>query len=66
MVHLINPRAFGRLPKDMQDLVMDSFNQAGVDVRKDMAGLMEQTKTFLAEKGMALSTRRISRHSGRS
>ena len=30
---LINPRAFGRLPKDMQDLVMDSFNQAGIDVR---------------------------------
>ena len=53
---LINPRAFSRLPKDMQDLVMDSFNQAGVDVRNDMVGLLEQTKGFLAEKGMIVST----------
>ena len=53
---LMNPRAFGRLPKDMQDLVMDSFNQAGVDVRNDMVGLLEQTKAFLAEKGMIVST----------
>jgi TRAP-type transport system periplasmic protein len=36
--------------------VMDSFNQAGVDERNDIAGLIEQTKTFLAEKGMIVST----------
>jgi TRAP-type transport system periplasmic protein len=53
---LINPRAFGKLPKDMQDLVMDSFNQAGVDERNDIAGLIEPTKAFLAEKGMIIST----------
>ena len=53
---LINPKAFGRLPKDLQDLVMDSFNQAGIDERKDVAGLIEQTKTFLTEKGMTIST----------
>ncbi len=38
--------------EDMRDLVMDSFNQAGVDVRNDMVGLIDQTKVFLAEKGM--------------
>ena len=53
---LINPKAFGKLPKDLQDLVMDSFNQAGIDERKDVAGLIEQTKTFLTEKGMTIST----------
>ena len=35
---------------------MDSFNQAGVDVHNDMVGLIEQTKVFLAEKGMIIST----------
>ena len=35
---------------------MDSFNQAGVDERNDIAGLIEQTKVFLAEKGMIVST----------
>jgi tripartite ATP-independent transporter DctP family solute receptor len=53
---LINPKAFGRLPKDLQDIVMDSFNQAGVDERKDIAGLIESTKAFLTEKGMTIST----------
>ena len=53
---LINPRAFGRLPKDMQDLVMDSFNQAGIGERNDIAGLIDKTKVFLAEKGMIVST----------
>ena len=51
---LINPKAFGRLPKDLQDLVMESFNQAGVDERNDVVGLIEQTKTFLTEKGMTI------------
>jgi tripartite ATP-independent transporter DctP family solute receptor len=53
---LINPRAFNRLPKDTQDLVMDSFNQAGVDERNDVVGLIEQTKSFLTEKGMVISS----------
>jgi tripartite ATP-independent transporter DctP family solute receptor len=53
---LINPRAFSKLPKDLQDLVMDSFNQAGVDERNDVVGLIAQTKTFLTEKGMTIST----------
>ena len=35
---------------------MDSFNQAGVDERNDIAGLIDKTKVFLAEKGMIVST----------
>lgn len=53
---LINPRAFQRLSKDLQDIVMESFNQAGIDERADVAGLIEPTKAFLAEKGMVVST----------
>ncbi len=53
---LINPRAFGKLPKDMQDLVMAEFDQAGVDVRKDLYALNEDAKKFMAEKGMIFNT----------
>jgi tripartite ATP-independent transporter DctP family solute receptor len=53
---LINPRAFKRLPKDMADLVMESFNQAGIDERGDLADLNESAKGFLAEKGMQITT----------
>jgi TRAP-type transport system periplasmic protein len=53
---LINPRAFGRLPKDMQDLVMQNFDQAGVDERKDLAALNQDAQKFLVEKGMLLNT----------
>ncbi len=53
---LINPRAFGKLPKDMQDLVMAEFDQAGMDVRRDLLALNEDAKKFMAEKGMIFNT----------
>jgi TRAP-type transport system periplasmic protein len=53
---LINPRAFGRLPKDMQDLVMESFDQAGIDERPDLAALNQDAQKFMVEKGMLLNT----------
>jgi TRAP-type C4-dicarboxylate transport system substrate-binding protein len=52
---LINPRAFGRLPKDMQDLVMAEFDQAGVDERNDMATFNTESITFMADKGMKVN-----------
>jgi len=52
---LINPRAFGRLPKDMQDLVMAEFDQAGVDERKDMATFNTDAITFMSDKGMLVN-----------
>ncbi len=53
---LINPRAFGRLSKDLQDLVMESFNLAAEQERKDIAGQLGEVQQFLAEKGMIVST----------
>ena len=53
---LINPRAFGKLPKDMGDLVMESFDQAGMDVRKDLLALNQDAQKFMAEKGMIFNT----------
>jgi TRAP-type transport system periplasmic protein len=52
---LINPRAFGKLPKDLQDLVMAEFDQAGVDVRKDQVTFNTDAVTFLAGKGMSVN-----------
>jgi TRAP-type transport system periplasmic protein len=52
---LINPRAFGKLPKDMQDLVMAEFDQAGIDERKDQQTFNTDAVTFLAEKGMVVN-----------
>jgi len=53
---LINPRAFGKLPKDMQDLVMAEYDQAGLDARKDLLALNEDAKKFMVEKGMVMNT----------
>jgi tripartite ATP-independent transporter DctP family solute receptor len=53
---LINPRAFGKLPKDMGDLVMESFDQAGLDARKDLAALNQDAQAFMADKGMLFNT----------
>ncbi|MFO1023745.1 MAG: TRAP transporter substrate-binding protein [Acetobacteraceae bacterium] len=53
---LINPRAFGKLPKDMQDLVMAEFDQAGVDVRKEMLTFNKDAVAFVAEKGVQVNT----------
>jgi len=53
---LINPRAFKKLPKDMADLLMDSFNQAALDERKDMLELNESARVFMKEKGMIFNT----------
>ncbi len=52
---LINPKAFGKLPKDMQDLVMAEFDQAGLDVRKDLLALNTDALKFMTEKGMILN-----------
>jgi tripartite ATP-independent transporter DctP family solute receptor len=53
---LINPRAFKKLPTDMADLLMDSFNQAGLDERKDMLELNESARIFMKDKGMIFNT----------
>ena len=53
---MINPRAFKKLPKDMADLLMDSYNQAGLDERKDMLELNESARAFMKEKGMVFNT----------
>jgi tripartite ATP-independent transporter DctP family solute receptor len=53
---LINPRAFGKLPKDMQDLVMAEFDQAGLDERKDLLALNTGALGFMVDKGMVLNT----------
>jgi TRAP-type transport system periplasmic protein len=53
---LINPKAYGRLPKDMADLLMESFDQGNLDERKDLRALNEDAKTFMVEKGMILNT----------
>ena len=53
---LINPRAFGRLPKDMADLLMESYDQAGMDARGDLLALNEEAKKFMVEKGMIMNT----------
>ena len=53
---LINPRAFKKLPKDMGDLLIDSFNQAALDERKDMLELNESARVFMKEKGMIFNT----------
>lgn len=52
---LINPRAFGRLPKDLAELMIDSYDQAGLDARKDLLALYEEAKTFMVEKGMVMN-----------
>jgi len=52
---LINPKAFGKLPKDMQDLVMAEFDRAGTDVRAAMIDFNKDAVTFIAEKGVAIN-----------
>jgi TRAP-type transport system periplasmic protein len=53
---LINPRAFGRLPKDMQDLVMAEFDRAGTDERNDMVNFNKDAVGFMTEKGVTVNT----------
>ena len=36
--------------------MMESFDQAGVDARKDLAALNQDAQTFMAEKGMLFNT----------
>jgi hypothetical protein len=52
---LINPKAFKRLPSDMAELVMSSFDQAGEDARRDLAALNEDAKAFMIEKGVVVN-----------
>jgi len=52
---LINPKAYGKLPKDMQDLVMAEFDQAGVDERNDQKTFNTEAIPFLASKGMVVN-----------
>jgi tripartite ATP-independent transporter DctP family solute receptor len=53
---LINPRAFKKLPPAMADLLMESYDQAGLDERKDMLELNESARTFMKEKGIIFNT----------
>jgi tripartite ATP-independent transporter DctP family solute receptor len=53
---LINPRAFKKLPPDMADLLMESYNQAALDERKDMLELNESARTFMKDKGVIFNT----------
>jgi tripartite ATP-independent transporter DctP family solute receptor len=53
---LINPKAFRKLPPDLAGLLMDSFDQAGMDARRDLAELNESAKTFMADKGVTVNT----------
>lgn len=52
---LINPRAFGKLPKGMQDLLMAEFDQAGMDVRKEMLTFNKDAIAFVSEKGVQVN-----------
>jgi tripartite ATP-independent transporter DctP family solute receptor len=52
---LINPRAFGRLNKDNQDLLMAEFDQASMDVRKDMSTFNDDAVTFMQGKGVTVN-----------
>ncbi len=53
---LVSQRALQRLPKDMADLVMESYDQAGIDARADLFRLNEESKAFMAEKGVVFNT----------
>ncbi|MFO1023746.1 MAG: TRAP transporter substrate-binding protein [Acetobacteraceae bacterium] len=52
---LINPKAFGKLPPDLQDLVMAEFDQAGVDERNDLVTLNKDAISFFASRGIAVN-----------
>jgi tripartite ATP-independent transporter DctP family solute receptor len=49
---LLNARAYRRLPQDLQEIVMSSFNQAALDDRADMVKLNASSRDFLASKGL--------------
>jgi tripartite ATP-independent transporter DctP family solute receptor len=49
---LANRRAFQRLPKDVQDIVLREFTQAGRDERADIARLTDTLRQELAGKGL--------------
>jgi TRAP-type C4-dicarboxylate transport system substrate-binding protein len=49
---LANRRAFQRLPKDVQDVVLREFTQAGRDERADIARLTDTLRQELAGKGL--------------
>ncbi|MBV1703369.1 MAG: TRAP transporter substrate-binding protein [Hyphomicrobiales bacterium] len=47
-----NPASFGRLPKDMQAIVLREFDRAALDERADIAKLSDSLKADLAAKGL--------------
>lgn len=49
---LANRRAMARLPKDIQDIVIREFTQAGKDERADIARLTDSLRQDLAAKGL--------------
>lgn len=51
-----NKAAFGRLPKPVQDIVVEEFNNAGVAERADIAALSESLAGDLKTKGLEFVT----------
>ena len=49
---LANRRAMGRLPKDVQEIVIREFTQAGRDERADIARLTDTLQQELTSKGL--------------
>lgn len=50
---LCNKRAFGRLPEDLQQVIMTEIDRSALDQRADIAGLNETLRATLGEKGLA-------------
>ena len=52
---LANPRAFKRLPADMQTIVTREFTQAAMEERGDVAALNARLRGELSGKGLAFN-----------
>ncbi|PVX82908.1 TRAP transporter substrate-binding protein [Paraburkholderia unamae] len=52
---VLNPRAWQRLPKDLQGIASDAFNQAAVKQREDVAKLNGAAVADLKSKGLAIN-----------
>jgi tripartite ATP-independent transporter DctP family solute receptor len=52
---VLNPRAWQRLPKDLQGIASDAFNQAAIRQREDVAKLNSAAVADLKSKGLAIN-----------
>ncbi|WP_347558830.1 TRAP transporter substrate-binding protein [Robbsia sp. KACC 23696] len=52
---VLNPRAWQRLPKDLQAIASDAFNQAALKQRDDVSKLNEAAVTELQAKGLTIN-----------